>query len=135
MGLTLTVDRARDDPVYVQVADQLRRMIASGDLAVGDALPPVRRLASDLGVNLNTVARAYRTLEGEGFLEIRRRAGVRVSAPATDVDEAVRGRLLSELHVAVARLRQAGVDGSEILDVTRRELDGGTPRGGGTRDD
>ena len=66
--MTLSIDRAHDTPVYEQVADQIRRLVASGRLNPGTSLPSVRQLASDLGVNLNTVARAYRVLEGEGFL-------------------------------------------------------------------
>ena len=72
--LTLTIDRSLMNPVYEQVADQVRRLVASGALGAGTALPSVRQLAGDLGVNLNTIARAYRLLEGEGFLVIRDRA-------------------------------------------------------------
>lgn len=120
--MTLTIDRAAAAPVYEQVADQLRRMIASGDLLPGSALPAVRRLAGDLGVNLNTVARAYRLLEGEGFLVIRQRAGVTVAAPATQIEHSAQAVLLEQLRVILARLRQAGMDGDELLRVARREL-------------
>ena len=64
--LTITIDRVLEDPVYAQVAQQLRQSIASGALVPGTALPSVRRLAGDLGVNLNTIARAYRLLEEKG---------------------------------------------------------------------
>jgi len=64
----LTVDPALPEPVYEQIARQLRIQIASGRLAPGTLLPPVRTLASDLGYNLNTVARSYRMLEAEGFV-------------------------------------------------------------------
>ena len=78
--LTLSIDRRHEAPVYEQVADQLRRLVASGALDPGTALPSVRQLDGDLGVNLNTIARAYRLLEEEGFLVIRDRAGVAVAA-------------------------------------------------------
>jgi DNA-binding transcriptional regulator YhcF (GntR family) len=80
--LVLKIDRCHPVPVYEQVANQLRRIVASSDLDPGTALPSVRQLAGDLGVNLNTIARAYRLLEEEGFLLIRDRAGVEVAAPA-----------------------------------------------------
>ena len=55
MALTLSIDRGLDDPVYEQVADQVRRLVASGALGPGAALPSVRQLAGDLGVDLTTV--------------------------------------------------------------------------------
>jgi DNA-binding transcriptional regulator YhcF (GntR family) len=126
--LTLTIDRGLDEPVYEQVANQLRRLIASGVLGPGTALPSVRQLAGDLGVNLNTVARAYRLLEGEGFLAIRDRSGVAVAAPAAEIEHAARAGLVDELRITLARLRQAGMATDELLAVTAREvsaLDGG----------
>jgi DNA-binding transcriptional regulator YhcF (GntR family) len=126
--LTLTIDRSLEDPVYEQVADQLRRLVASGALRPGTALPSVRQLAGDLGVNLNTIARAYRLLEGEGFLVIRDRAGVAVAAPAQEIEHSARAKLLDEMRATLARLRQAGMATEELLSVMRREvlaMDGG----------
>ena len=128
MTLTITIDRGLGQPVYDQVADQIRLLIASGGLAPGASLPPVRRLAGELGVNLNTIARAYRLLEGEGFLDIRRRAGVKVAAPAAEVEHSTRAKLLEQVRIPLARLRQAGVSNDELLEIVRRELlafDGG----------
>jgi DNA-binding transcriptional regulator YhcF (GntR family) len=120
--LTLTIDRRREAPVYEQIADQVRRLVASGALEPGTALPSVRQLAGDLGVNLNTIARAYRLLEGEGFLVIRDRAGVVVAAPAEEVESSVRTELLDQMRVTLARLRQAGMAADELSLVMRREL-------------
>ncbi len=126
--LTLTIDRGLEDPVYEQVADQVRQLVASGALSPGTALPSVRQLAGDLGVNLNTIARAYRLLESEGFLVIRDRAGVTVAAPAQEIEHSARARLLDEMRAILARLRQAGMTTEELLPVVRHELlarDGG----------
>jgi GntR family transcriptional regulator len=126
--LTLTIDRSLEDPVYQQVADQVRRLVASGALSPGTALPSVRQLAGDLGVNLNTIARAYRLLEAEGFLVIRDRAGVAVAAPAEEIEGSARAKLLDEMRATLARLRQAGMTTEELLTVVRREvqaMDGG----------
>ena len=126
--LTLTIDRSLEDPVYQQVADQVRRLVASGALGPGTPLPSVRQLAGDLGVNLNTIARAYRLLEGEGFLVIRDRAGVAVAAPAQEIEHSARARLLDQMRATLARLRQAGMTTEELLTVMRCEvlaLDGG----------
>ena len=120
--VTLTIDRSRDDPVYEQVAGQLRRLISSGALRAGTPLPTVRQLAGDLSVNLNTVARAYRLLESEGFLVIRDRAGVAVSPPAEEIENAARAELLDQMRVTLARLRQAGMATTELLLIVRREV-------------
>jgi DNA-binding transcriptional regulator YhcF (GntR family) len=120
--VTLTIDRSLEDPVYQQVADQVRRLVSSGALGPGTTLPSVRRLAGDLGVNLNTIARAYRVLESEGFLVIRDRAGVVVAAPAEKVDGSAHVKLLDEMRTTLARLRQAGVTTEELLKVVRREV-------------
>jgi GntR family transcriptional regulator len=130
---TLAIDRGSASPVYEQVADQVRRLVASGDLEPGAALPSVRQLAGDLGVNLNTIARAYRLLESEGFLVIRDRAGVEVAGPARKVDASQRSRLVEQLRTDLARLRQAGLSRDELMRVVEREIAalGPRPNGGG----
>jgi DNA-binding transcriptional regulator YhcF (GntR family) len=120
--VTITIDRGLDEPVYEQVADQVRRLVASGELAPGTSLPSVRQLGGDLGVNLNTVARAYRLLESEGFLAIRDRAGVAVAAPAEEIAHSACAKLLDQMRATLARLRQAGMTPEELLTMMRREV-------------
>jgi len=110
-------------PVYEQIAGQIRDRIAAGELPPGQALPPVRTLASDLGVNLNTVARAYRLLEEQGFVRIRDRSGAEVAAPAVTPDAAARDRLAAELRDVIVRIRQAGIGNAEL----RRLVDAALP--------
>jgi len=120
--LTITIDRELDQPVYAQVAHQVRHLIASGSLPPGTSLPAVRRLAGDLGVNLNTIARAYRLLEQEGFLIIRGRSGVKVSAPAPEVEHSTHIKLVEETRTMLAKFRQAGVTSEELLEFVQKEL-------------
>jgi len=120
--VTLTIDRGLKDSVYEQVAGQLRQLVADGTLAPGTPLPSVRQLASDVGVNLNTIARAYRLLETEGFLAIKNRAGVFVAAPPARAKTTVKKELQNQLSVAIARLRQAGVSHDELLALVEREV-------------
>ena len=120
--LTITIDRELGDAVYVQVASQMRRLIASGAISPGTPIPSVRQLSRDLGVSLNTIARAYRMLEEEGFLVIRDRTGVTVAAPAEEIGETVRLALLDELRTILARLQQAGIANDELLRTLQREV-------------
>jgi DNA-binding transcriptional regulator YhcF (GntR family) len=120
--LAVTIDRSARDPVYEQVASQIRQLVGSGALAPGTPLPPVRQLATELGVNLNTVARAYRVLKAEGFLVIRERSGVSVAAPAKAIGPTERASGLHELRTALARLRQAGMGPDELRRLTQKEL-------------
>jgi GntR family transcriptional regulator len=133
--LTLTIDRRRGAPVYEQVADQVRRLVATGELVPGTLLPPVRRLAGDLGVNLNTIARAYRLLVDAGFGVIRDRGGAAVAAPASEVESSVREELLEQMRATVARLRQAGMTKQQLLAVLRREVQAMPGPGRGDSDD
>ena len=75
----LKIDIASEVPAYRQIADQVRALIVEGALEPGDSLPPVRKLALDLGIHFNTIAEAYRTLEREGLLEIIHGHGARVA--------------------------------------------------------
>lgn len=120
---TLLVDRRRDEPVYRQIARQIRSRIASGALVPGDLLPRVRGLASDLGVTLNTVARAYRLLEEEGFVSIRSRSGVEVAWPSSLPSSGRREALQDDLRAVLARLRQSGLGREEIERLADREIE------------
>jgi GntR family transcriptional regulator len=62
----ITIDEADKRPVYRQIAEEIKVLIARGELEEGMALPPVRQVADDLGVNLNTIATAYRELQKRG---------------------------------------------------------------------
>ena len=123
-GLTLLVDWQDAEPVYAQIARQIRSRVATGEIAPGTVLPPVRSVATDLGVNLNTVARAYRLLEEEGFLRIQHRSGAEVVAPKRGGGDRERAdRLRDDLSAALARLRQSGMGAAELRRLVEREID------------
>lgn len=119
---SVVVDRGSPEPVYAQIARQVRARVSAGDLEPGSALPSVRALASDLGVNLNTVARAYRRLEDDGFVEITGRAGARVAPPAPSPGGAARDDLRERLRDVLARLRQAGLGPKELERIASKEI-------------
>src|SRR3954454_16179197 len=81
----ISIDSGSPVPPYEQVRAQLAAQIGDRTLAVGTRLPTVRRLAADLGLAVNTVARAYRELEENGLVETRGRAGTFVSAAGEQV--------------------------------------------------
>jgi GntR family transcriptional regulator len=74
----IRLDTASDAPAWRQIVSQLRTLVMEGTLLPGDSLPPVRKLALNLGIHFNTVAEAYRALAQEGFLEIVHGHGARV---------------------------------------------------------
>ena len=82
--MLVDVDPADPRPVFRQIADEIRRCVAVGILKPDEALPAVRKLAAELKVNANTVQHAYRTLEQEGAVHVKRGLGTFVSPRASD---------------------------------------------------
>jgi GntR family transcriptional regulator len=122
-ALTVVVDPQLEEAVYAQIAGQIRSLIATGEIPAGTVLPSVRVVAVDLGVNMNTVARAYRMLEEEGFLRIHERAGAEVIAPSQAATGSERTeRLREDLAATLARLRQTGVGVAALRRWVEHEL-------------
>lgn len=99
--MVITVDKLSDAPLYLQLRDAVIAGIASGELRPGDALPSVRSLAEDLGINLHTVNKAYATLRDEGYVIMLGRRGAYVADapadPAAGMDEAALESALTKL--------------------------------------
>jgi len=74
-SLNISLDFGSSDPIYAQVVEQVREQLTTGELKPGDQLPTVRQLASDLRVNFNTIARAYRLLDEAGLISTQRGRG------------------------------------------------------------
>jgi len=116
----ITVDGSDRRPIYRQVADEIKGLIARGELREGMALPPVRQVAADLGVNLNTIAAAYRELQKEGLLKVRHGSGALVSAGR--IGQQNDSELRKALRSSLANLTLAGLPRSEILTMVNEEL-------------
>ena len=85
-------------PIYVQLIDQIKNKIASGELTPGDQLPTVRQLAADLRVNFNTIARAYRMLDEEGIISTQHGRGTFIlELPSKEAAETMRRQGLQRL--------------------------------------
>ena len=109
--MIIHVSPAEGKPIYRQIVEQMKYCIASGRLASGDEVPPIRVLAEQLLINPNTVARAYRELETEGLLTKRQGAGTYVSGDGSPLAEVQRRKILEErVDALLAEARQLDVD-------------------------
>lgn len=93
--MVITIDERSPEPLYKQIHNQIIAGIATGELEPGTSLPSVRSLASDLGINLHTVNKAYAVLRDEGYVQMRGRAGAVISEPS-DASRADKNRALLE---------------------------------------
>lgn len=113
----IVLDAARGTPPYEQIRSQIAEHLESGELQPGDRLPTVRRLAEDLGVAANTVARAYRELEYAGVIETRGRGGSYITGDQVE-------RKAKEAAAAyLAQTRALGLSANEALALVRHMHD------------
>lgn len=105
-------------PIYQQIVNQVKYLVASGRLSPGDEMPPIRVLAERLIVNPNTVARAYRELEAAGVVEKRRTAGTYVSEQGSPLARKERLKILTErVDALLAESRQMDVPYDELVKL------------------
>ncbi len=108
-------------PIYLQIVNQVKYLVASGRLAPDEELPAIRVLAEQLLVNPNTVARAYRELETAGVVTKRRPAGTYVSHRHSPLDRRERLRILTErVDSLLAEARQMNVSVDQVFELIRR---------------
>lgn len=91
------VSTSSREPIYRQLAGQIREAVARGRLSAGDKLPSVRELSEKLVVNPNTIARMYRELERDGVLHTRQGTGVFIARPASELTKTARKKKLHHL--------------------------------------
>jgi len=96
--LDLKLDFRSELPIYTQIVEQIRKLVANGVLKPGDQLPTVRQLATDLRVNFNTIARAYRLLDEAGLISTQQGRGTYIwEAPSPATSQKLRRQVLEEL--------------------------------------
>lgn len=121
--MIVRIDQSLGVPIYQQVRDQVVAAIAAGELVEGDALPSVRALAVDLGINLHTVNKAYALLRDDGYLVVRGRAGAFVAKPMSTRDEGLAAeadkRLGDALAAAARDYAAAGGDRQAFLTMAK----------------
>jgi len=94
----IKLDFRAGEPLYMQIARQVEQMVAAGLLQVGDQLPTVRELATELRINFNTVARAYHVLDDQGLISTQRGRGTYIwEQPTEEMMQKLKQKTLEEL--------------------------------------
>jgi len=111
-------------PIYIQVEEQIRSFVAAGKLRPGDQLPTIRKLASDLRVNYNTIARVYLDLDKDGIISTRRGRGTFVAGRPDEEQMAQmrQKKLLTILRAALDEAHTLGYTPDEIAMAFDKEL-------------
>ena len=107
-------------PIYQQIVEQVKYLVASGRLKPGDDVPPIRILAGQLRINPNTVARAYLELEREGIVLMRQGFGTTVAQVKTLLPRREKLRILAEsADVLLTNARHLNVGLEEVVSLLR----------------
>jgi GntR family transcriptional regulator len=118
--MQLRVSTGDGVPIYLQIANQVKYLVASGRLAAGDEVTPIRVLAHQLFVNPNTVARAYLELEREGVVQKRHGSGTYISDTGSPLARKERQRIISErVDALLAEARHLEVEPQELLRLIK----------------
>ena len=108
-------DFQADVPIYLQVVNKLKFKIMNGTLQPGDKIASVRELALELGVNPNTVQRAFAELEREGFIRTERAVGRYVADNQKLIDDCKNQLVKEDVHQFVERMKMLGISKADII--------------------
>ena len=122
--LTLHLDFRSGLPIYIQILNQVQQQVSGGTLKPGAQLPTVRALASELRVNFNTVARAYRLLDDAGVISTQQGRGTYVSEkPPPEVEKKLREETLEALaREYIGEAKRLNFSDAEISQMLRDRL-------------
>lgn len=112
----LEIDFASEKPIYEQIRRGIIKSLSQNDLKYGEALPSVRQLASDIGVNLHTVNKAYKMLEEDGIIVMDRRFGSKIVDKTKDISESQKRKVKEELNFIIAL--------AKVKNIQKSDLDG-----------
>ena len=123
-SLDFVLDFRSGVPIYVQIVEQVQQLVVSGKLKPGDQLPTVRQLASELRVNFNTIARAYRMLDEAGLISTQQGRGTYLlDAPAKELSDLLKQETLEiQTEKFLDELARQGFSQSEIQEMFDRKL-------------
>jgi GntR family transcriptional regulator len=122
--LDFSLDFRSGVPIYIQVVDQVQQLVISGKLKPGDQLPTVRQLASELRVNFNTIARAYRMLDEEGVISTQQGRGTYIiDEPTTGLTERLKSATLEEQTTRfLTEMLHQGYAPREVMEMLERKI-------------
>jgi GntR family transcriptional regulator len=108
-------------PIYLQVANQVKTLVASGRLSPGDEIPPIRVLAQQLLVNPNTVARAYLELERAGVVVKRHGSGTYISEGGSPLARRERLKILADrVDALLTEARHLQIETEELIKLIQQ---------------
>lgn len=118
------IDLEAEEPIYTQLKNQIIAGVARKDLLLGESLPSVRSMASDIGINLHTVNKAYQQLKQEGFILIHRQRGVVINPDGIpQAGDEYRRNLHKSLHPLIAEAVCRGVKEDEFSTIVKTIYD------------
>lgn len=117
--MLITIDPGSTLPPYEQIRMQIATLVHTGELQAGTRLPTVRRLAGDLGLAPNTVARSYRELENDQVIDTRGRNGSFVARPGTELERL--GQVAAESYLE--RIAQLGLGPDDAISLLQKAID------------
>ncbi|MGA2322531.1 MAG: GntR family transcriptional regulator [Sedimentisphaerales bacterium] len=124
MALWIQITPGSDEPIYLQIVEQVGEAIAKGRLAVGDKLPAGRKLASELVINPNTVARAYTILEQTGLVTTKTGSGTFVADPSLRGKDAADINMLADrMDGIISRGLNLGIESQDIIAMFKDRLE------------
>lgn len=110
----LEIDFSSDQPIYDQIRRGIIKSLSQNDLEFGETLPSVRQLASDIGVNLHTVNKAYKMLEEDGIIVMDRRFGSKIVDKTPDISESQKRKIKEELDFIIALAKVKNIEKSDL---------------------
>jgi GntR family transcriptional regulator len=124
MEMDIIISNSSNDPIYLQIVNQIKAMIMSGELSPGEALPSMRNLAMQMRVSLITTKRAYEELERDGFIETYTGKGSFVKAQNAELLKEENLRQAEEhLQKAVQKAKMSGIAFEELTDILKMLYD------------
>ena len=118
MAVWIQILSGSNEPIYSQIVEQIRQAIAKGQLGTGEKLPAVRKLASDLVVNPNTVAKAYTLLEQAGMVTTKSGSGTFVADPKMRTsDPADMNILFERTDALIGRAINLGINKDDLIKM------------------